>query len=112
MFGLIREVMNFSALFRRQEWTVSCVCGMRADDGFPMIACDRCGVWQHLFCNGLQGSEPTSSWFCTTCRKGVSNKKGRGQDAALKDQMLATLQQVRRRNKRNRNQHTLKPPPA
>ena len=38
-------------------WMFDCACGISGrnyDDGTPMIACDRCGVWQHVQCSQLR----------------------------------------------------------
>ncbi|KAF7721155.1 hypothetical protein EC973_005152 [Apophysomyces ossiformis] len=36
-----------------EDWTFDCVCGVSGqnmDDGSPMIACEKCGIWQHIGC--------------------------------------------------------------
>ncbi|KND02687.1 uncharacterized protein SPPG_01773 [Spizellomyces punctatus DAOM BR117] len=36
-----------------ERWYFDCVCGVHGDnldDGTPMIACGKCGVWQHIGC--------------------------------------------------------------
>ncbi|KAG0163810.1 hypothetical protein DFQ28_011160 [Apophysomyces sp. BC1034] len=36
-----------------ESWTFDCVCGVSGqnmDDGSPMIACERCEIWQHIDC--------------------------------------------------------------
>ncbi|ORY93256.1 hypothetical protein BCR43DRAFT_565864 [Syncephalastrum racemosum] len=41
---------------KKQEedaWNFDCVCGISGqniDDGSPLIACERCGTWQHIDC--------------------------------------------------------------
>ncbi|KAJ3011841.1 hypothetical protein HKX48_006622 [Thoreauomyces humboldtii] len=37
----------------QERWYFDCVCGVHGDnldDGSPMIACERCNVWQHIAC--------------------------------------------------------------
>ncbi|KAI7905681.1 uncharacterized protein BX663DRAFT_500560 [Cokeromyces recurvatus] len=36
-----------------EEWAFNCVCGVSGknlDDGTPMVACEKCGTWQHIAC--------------------------------------------------------------
>ncbi|KAI8344927.1 hypothetical protein BD560DRAFT_485011 [Blakeslea trispora] len=38
---------------QEENWQFECVCGVSGsnlDDGTPMIACERCGIWQHIHC--------------------------------------------------------------
>ena len=52
--------------------TVRCICGSIADDeDLTMIACDRCGIWQHNECVGV--SEEELSYVCQECQ--VTQKK-------------------------------------
>ncbi|KAI9891195.1 MAG: hypothetical protein M1814_003038 [Vezdaea aestivalis] len=52
------------------DWYFDCsVCGVHGrnqDDGTPIIACDKCSVWQHVACLGLQ-VEVASDDFEFTC---------------------------------------------
>ncbi|KAG0938793.1 hypothetical protein G6F29_000856 [Rhizopus arrhizus] len=35
------------------DWLFNCICGVSGknlDDGAPMIACEKCGTWQHIQC--------------------------------------------------------------
>jgi hypothetical protein len=77
-----------------QEWIVRCICGVTVDDGGHMIACDRCGVWQHTICNGI--AVDPSQWMCTSCRTGGKGGSGfkRAKEDELQMQMLNALQQV------------------
>ncbi|XP_047310921.1 PHD finger protein At1g33420 [Impatiens glandulifera] len=54
-----------------ERWTVDCGCGAKDDDGERMLACDKCGVWQHTRCAGIPDfeSEPVS-FVCYKCRNG------------------------------------------
>ena len=33
-----------------EGWVVKCVCGVKKDDGRPMIECEDCKAWQHTKC--------------------------------------------------------------
>ncbi|KAJ3283171.1 hypothetical protein HDU79_009289 [Rhizoclosmatium sp. JEL0117] len=65
-----------------ESWLFSCSCGKRAknwDDGLPMIACNRCSVWQHIGCINRELGIPedpstvskwdTEDFICTACKK-------------------------------------------
>ncbi|KAJ3270800.1 hypothetical protein HDV01_007422 [Terramyces sp. JEL0728] len=74
-------------------WYFSCPCGITGDnydDGTPIIACERCAVWQHILCAAKeQGVDTTmldvDEWkkmefICTGClpkpKKVKLNKEG------------------------------------
>lgn len=53
-----------------ENWIVDCSCGARDDDGERMLACDRCGVWQHTRCSGIRDSDEVPATFvCCKCVK-------------------------------------------
>jgi hypothetical protein len=43
---------------------IACRCGATTDDGEPMVACDGCGVWQHMICNGLLSGCAVLRFLC------------------------------------------------
>lgn len=53
-------------------WWFSCGCGaagMNYDDGTEMIECDRCKVWQHTACLGVDSSKYQGKEFkCHPCK--------------------------------------------
>lgn len=54
----------------KAEGTVRCGCGQEEDDGErAFICCDRCGIWQHMECNGLDEDQDVKSmrWLCNEC---------------------------------------------
>ncbi|KAK9095779.1 hypothetical protein Sjap_021276 [Stephania japonica] len=59
------------------NWTVSCVCGAKDDDGERMMACDSCGTWQHTRCAGIDDLDDVpESVICVRCSDGdVTVKK-------------------------------------
>ena len=58
-----------------EDWLVSCVCGCRDDDGERMIACDSCGWWMHLRCQGIPDSAPIPEEFvCNRCKSRMPSK--------------------------------------
>ncbi|XP_024031601.1 PHD finger protein At1g33420 isoform X2 [Morus notabilis] len=58
-----------------ESWTVSCSCGAKDDDGERMLACDTCGVWQHIRCVGIANSDEIPAKFvCLKCINTYRNK--------------------------------------
>ncbi|XP_067684925.1 inactive histone-lysine N-methyltransferase 2E-like isoform X1 [Haliotis asinina] len=43
-----------------------CVCQFQHDDGY-MICCDKCSVWQHIDCMGIDRNNIPESFFCELC---------------------------------------------
>lgn len=72
---------------------VQCICGVTADDGQPMVACDACNVWQHVHCTSAAPGNGMP-WFCAAC----TNKR-----AAQEDQQAAQPSSSRRRRKQQQS---------
>ncbi|RZR78723.1 hypothetical protein BHM03_00004157 [Ensete ventricosum] len=61
-----------------ETWTVDCTCGTKDDDGERMLACDRCGVWKHTRCSGIDDlDEVPAKFVCGSCLS-MSKRSGRG----------------------------------
>lgn len=62
-----------------------CLCGGTNDEGGEMICCDKCAVWYHLACCGIQnGDELEEKWFCWKCEpKNTSNIRDSPAPSAL-----------------------------
>ncbi|XP_045164566.2 uncharacterized protein LOC123528696 isoform X3 [Mercenaria mercenaria] len=43
-----------------------CICDFVHDDGY-MIQCDKCSVWQHIVCMGLDRDSIPDVYFCEVC---------------------------------------------
>ncbi|XP_061178866.1 inactive histone-lysine N-methyltransferase 2E-like isoform X2 [Saccostrea echinata] len=43
-----------------------CICDFIHDDGY-MICCDKCSVWQHIDCMGVDRNNIPDSYFCELC---------------------------------------------
>lgn len=57
-----------------EDWVFDCICGVygQIDDGTHSVACERCNVWQHSKCLGIDEKEADADDFhfvCSTCRR-------------------------------------------
>ncbi|KAI9312033.1 hypothetical protein BX666DRAFT_890283 [Dichotomocladium elegans] len=72
---------------KKQEedvWQFDCICGVSGknlDDGTPMIACERCGKWEHIRCLQKDGqltkahkSFDNYNFFCRSCAEKESQE--------------------------------------
>jgi hypothetical protein len=56
------------------DWLFDCVCGVHGhiDDGTHSLACEKCNVWQHSKCVGIDEDEaerPEFHFVCGSCRR-------------------------------------------
>ncbi|KAL1843142.1 hypothetical protein VTJ49DRAFT_2892 [Mycothermus thermophilus] len=63
------------------DWIFDCVCGAygQVDDGTHSVACERCNIWQHSKCLGIDEQEADKDDFhfiCTACRKRENSTTG------------------------------------
>lgn len=71
------------------EWTFDCICGLhgQVDDGEHSVACERCNVWQHSKCLGINEVEAEREDFhfiCKHCQQAERDKKEKVQKPATK----------------------------
>ncbi|KAG4304845.1 hypothetical protein PORY_001898 [Pneumocystis oryctolagi] len=48
------------------EGVIRCICGLEEDDGFT-IQCERCYVWQHAVCVGIDQLHVPDEYLCDRC---------------------------------------------
>lgn len=53
-----------------EDWIFDCVCGLhgQVDDGEHSVACERCNVWQHSKCLGIDEGEAEREDFHFICK--------------------------------------------
>jgi hypothetical protein len=50
----------------QDEGVIRCICGFIEDDGFT-IQCEKCFVWQHAVCVGIDSDNVPELYFCDQC---------------------------------------------
>ncbi|XP_039037028.1 PHD finger protein At1g33420-like [Hibiscus syriacus] len=82
-----------------ENWTVDCSCGAKDDDGERMLACDKCGVWQHSRCAGIDNADAIPSMFiCMRCTDGLHKKSLSITSSGIEARKFAQLDTYCRRN--------------
>lgn len=71
------------------SWTFDCVCGLhgQVDDGEHSVACERCSVWQHSKCLGIEQDEADRDDFhfiCDHCKRAEREKADKHQKQPTK----------------------------
>ncbi|XP_070558170.1 inactive histone-lysine N-methyltransferase 2E-like isoform X2 [Ptychodera flava] len=78
--GFIEESSNISnqsatetADENEENSITRCICGFDHDDGY-MICCDKCSVWQHVECMGIDKTNIPERYFCDECQPRTVDK--------------------------------------
>ncbi|KAL2269871.1 hypothetical protein VTJ83DRAFT_2055 [Remersonia thermophila] len=63
------------------DWIFDCMCGAygQVDDGTHSVACERCNIWQHSKCLGIDEQEADKDDFhfiCTACSQRENSTTG------------------------------------
>ncbi|XP_024943695.1 uncharacterized protein LOC107270539 isoform X2 [Cephus cinctus] len=65
-----------------------CICDFEHDDGY-MICCDRCLVWQHVDCMGIDRSNIPDEYLCEICRpRRVDRQRARALQLRKREELL------------------------
>jgi len=68
-----------------------CVCEYLHDDGF-MICCDKCSVWQHVVCMGLDKNNLPDEYLCEKCEpRTVDKKRAKALQRAREKEIYKTI---------------------
>ncbi|XP_064486955.1 inactive histone-lysine N-methyltransferase 2E-like isoform X2 [Ornithodoros turicata] len=75
----------------QEDSITRCICGFNHDDEY-MICCDRCSVWQHVDCMGLDRSRIPDTYLCELCHpRRVDRHRARALQARKKEEMARVL---------------------
>lgn len=70
-----------------------CICDFQHDDGY-MICCDRCGVWQHVDCMGVDRNNIPENYLCELCHpRSIDKRRAIRLQAIKKEQMGQSVHQ-------------------
>ncbi|KAL1891648.1 hypothetical protein Sste5346_007564 [Sporothrix stenoceras] len=61
-----------------EEWAFDCICGLhgKIDDGQHSVSCEKCNIWQHSKCLGIDEQEAEKDDFhfvCNPCKRKAAN---------------------------------------
>ncbi|XP_077495643.1 uncharacterized protein LOC144106674 isoform X2 [Amblyomma americanum] len=77
-----------------EESITRCICGFNQDDEY-MICCDRCLVWQHVDCMGLDRSRIPETYLCERCcPRRVDRQRARSLQTRKRHQMARLLSRL------------------
>merc|ERR1719382_1901706 len=71
-----------------------CICDFQHDDGY-MIQCDKCSVWQHVVCMGLDKNNIPDEYLCEKCNpRPVDRKRAKALQKAREKEIFAKIRLV------------------
>merc|ERR1712012_134404 len=64
-----------------------CICDYTHDDGY-MICCDKCLVWQHVVCMGLDKNNIPDEYLCEVCKpRPIDRKRAKAMQARRRNEI-------------------------
>jgi hypothetical protein len=64
-----------------------CICDFLHDDGY-MICCDKCLVWQHVVCMGLDKNNIPDEYLCEVCKpRPIDRKRAKAMQARRRNEI-------------------------
>ncbi|XP_014608250.1 PREDICTED: uncharacterized protein LOC106788994 isoform X1 [Polistes canadensis] len=71
-----------------EDSVTRCICDFEHDDGY-MICCDRCLVWQHVDCMGIDRSNIPDEYLCEICKpRRVDRQRARTLQMRKREELL------------------------
>ncbi|KAL1894990.1 hypothetical protein Cpir12675_003449 [Ceratocystis pirilliformis] len=85
-----RQKEALAALENEEDWMFDCICGMhgQVDDGTHCLACERCSVWLHSKCVGVDHQDaehPDFHFICASCKRRMEDEQKKVQTVAEPD---------------------------
>ncbi|KAJ8666829.1 hypothetical protein QAD02_008491 [Eretmocerus hayati] len=86
---LIKQLLTIRQLKMTQADSVTrCICDFVHDDGY-MICCDKCLVWQHVDCMGIDRGNIPDEYLCEICRpRRVDRARARALQMRKREELL------------------------
>ncbi|KDR16326.1 Histone-lysine N-methyltransferase MLL5 [Zootermopsis nevadensis] len=73
-----------------EDSVTRCICDFEHDDGY-MICCDKCFVWQHVDCMGIDRSNIPDEYMCERCQpRRVDRQHARTLQLRKREELLNT----------------------
>lgn len=77
-----------------------CICDFLHDDGY-MICCDKCSVWQHVVCMGLDKHNIPDEYLCEVCKpRPIDRKRAKALQSRRRTEIAANSSSSEDSNKR------------
>merc|ERR1712141_955182 len=65
-----------------------CICDFLHDDGY-MICCDKCLVWQHVVCMGLDKNNIPDEYLCEVCKpRPIDRKRAKAMQSRRRNEIF------------------------
>jgi histone-lysine N-methyltransferase MLL5 len=82
---------DHGALSNMDDSITRCICDFEHDDGY-MICCDKCSVWQHVDCMGVDRDNIPDNYLCEKCEpRRVDKPRAVQIQARKRDEIAAFL---------------------
>ncbi|PSN38835.1 hypothetical protein C0J52_12608 [Blattella germanica] len=73
-----------------EDSVTRCICDFEHDDGY-MICCDKCFVWQHVDCMGIDRSNIPDEYMCERCQpRRIDRQRARTLQLRKREELLNT----------------------
>merc|ERR1711981_835440 len=85
------------------------ICDFLHDDGY-MICCDKCYVWQHVVCMGLDKNNIPDEYLCEVCKpRPIDRKRAKSLQARRRNDFTNVNNTSSSDDDKTRNQNNKKP---
>ncbi|XP_076369656.1 uncharacterized protein LOC143256371 isoform X3 [Tachypleus tridentatus] len=98
-FSVISTTSTNNDTETQEESITRCICGFNRDDEY-MICCDKCCVWQHVDCMGLDRNSIPDTYLCEKCEpRKVDRHKAKALQIRKKEEMTGAQNRKQERSR-------------